>query len=92
MSQNELTGIAAAERSTGRQMSSIKPCQECGIDVDFTGCPEGLPNSGWCSSACSDAWHAARPEEAAKWIKVEDMNAEQRAELDAMLGGHKGAA
>jgi len=43
-------------------------------------------SQSWCSPECHDLWETQNPEEAAKWIKVGDLNAMQRAELDAIIG------
>jgi hypothetical protein len=60
-------------------------CAECG--KAWPKDPDAPPSDmSWCSPACHDAWYAARPEEAAKWIAVSDMSALQRAELEAVLG------
>jgi hypothetical protein len=66
-------------------------CAECGAPCRQRD-DEPIADMKWCNSECSKAWYAARPEEAAKWTKVEDLTAEQRAVVDATLGVHKGQA
>jgi hypothetical protein len=63
----------------------LKACAHCGKAVHLD---PSLPLAeiSWCSPECSDAWFAARPEEAAKWTAVGDLSSSQRAELDAILG------
>lgn len=65
-------------------------CETCGCHVS----PDGHPESYiiFCSPTCSTLWDATHPEEASKWIAVEDLTFAQRAELDAILGHHAGAA
>ena len=59
-------------------------CAHCNAPVGMAGKP---PSSMvWCSPACNEAWFDARPEEAAKWIDVRDLNQVQRAELLGILG------
>ncbi len=66
-------------------------CAQCG---KVYGQPrEGVPLGStitWCGDVCHDAWMTAHPEEAKGWIKVEDLNAADRAELDWILAGGKG--
>ncbi len=62
-------------------------CAHCERRVDMTNNP---PSSAvWCGPACWDAWHASRPEEAAKWTDVRDLTLAQSAELHAVLGNGK---
>lgn len=80
--------MSNGDQSGGRTQPP-KNCAQCNARL-YGGA--AVPDSfmGWCSEACTDAWMAAHPEESAKWIKVEDLNAAQRAELDAILGGGRG--
>ena len=61
----------------------MKTCCQCGAPVSDYG-PKGSRTC--CSNACASAWDDAHPEEAALWIRVENMTPLQRAELDALLG------
>jgi hypothetical protein len=61
----------------------VTSCCQCGATVSDYG-PKG--SRTYCSNTCANAWDDAHPEEAAAWIRVENMTPIQRAELDAMLG------
>lgn len=79
-----------ANRAQGRRdvMEEIQniDCSGCGkrLVIDLKNCPRSIRS--WCSPECHDAWNEKHPEEAAKWIAVEDMTIAQRAEIDALLG------
>lgn len=70
---------------TAPKHGHVKECAHCGEAFHMD---PGLPSAkiSWCSPECSDAWFATRPEEAAKWTAVGDLNPLQRAVLDAILG------
>lgn len=74
-----------SERGVFWEKVTEMPCSHCKkmLKIDPKG-PD--PLALWCNNACSEAYYAAHPEEAAKWIKVEDLNFMQRAELDALIG------
>lgn len=60
---------------------SRRPCAECGRLMPTDG-DDALPSPPrWCSPSCADRATASEP----GWIRVEDMTAEQRAELDAII-------
>lgn len=58
-------------------------CKECGRIVGHSG-----PDTSrvWCSDECREAWLAANPDEATRWIAVSDWTPEQRATVAAILG------
>lgn len=58
-------------------------CEHCKKPVPPDDGPEG---KRWCNDACLASWNREHPEDAARWIPVERLNPEQRAELDALLG------
>lgn len=65
-------------------------CAQCGVLRDLRGGPPSC--RGFCSRECEHTWNDDHPEEAAKWIRVEDMTIAQGAELAALLGFHAGQA
>lgn len=66
-------------------MSRIMPCEHCGRAITLR--PDDPPASrSFCSDACLDAWTASGAEGSDGWVRVEDLTAMQRAELEALLG------
>lgn len=62
----------------------MRPCSHCGEPVDIRDATHA--SKLWCSATCRDGWWAAHPEEAAGWVRVEDLSAEQLALVEATLG------
>lgn len=72
-----------------KRTQPAKTCAQCTAPL-YGGAAVPDAIIGWCSEACTDTWMAAHPEESKGWIKIEDLTAAQRAELDAIIGGGRG--
>lgn len=52
-------------------------CAQCTKPNTDTSWPFSDDSTFWCSPACADTWDLARPEEAARGIKLSDMSIER---------------
>ncbi len=59
-------------------------CGQCSQLIDTSSSPPSYRT--FCSIECSDRWDVDHPEDAARWIGIQDLDMRQRAELDALLG------
>lgn len=67
-------------------------CAHCGKARQLRGNDPPADLGWYCSAACTEAWDAAHPEDAARWTKIEDLTRAQYAELLATIGQSKGQA